>query len=147
MLVPGEQVWIDFWIPAGDGLWDDDVVRAAAWAGRAWAGAARSLGATALTVHGGSVVTTPWSARVCFAGLGPGEVVAGGCKLVGLSQRRTRDWSRLSTLAHRRWDAAATFGLLAGDPDAITAAVHEWQSRVAEISGDVVAAVLAQLPT
>lgn len=147
LLVPGEHVWIDFWIPVGDRLWHHDIVRAATWAGRAWAGAARTLGLTAVTVHGGPVVTTPWSARVCFAGRGPGEVLAGDRKLVGLSQRRTREWSRLSTMAHRRWDAAATFGLLAGEPETIAAAGHEWQSRVAEIDGDVAAAVLAELPS
>ncbi len=146
LLVPGEHVWVDFWIPAGDALWCDDVVMAADWAGRVWAGAARALGVAAVTVHEGPVVTTSWSSRVCFAGRGPGEVFGRGLKLVGLSQRRTREWTRLQTMAHRRWDAEATFGLLAGDPGAVAAAAAEWQDMVAEISGDVAAAVLAELP-
>jgi hypothetical protein len=44
---------------------------------------------------------------VCFAGRGPGEVItADGRKLLGLSQRRTRNWIRLQCLVHRRWSAA-----------------------------------------
>ena len=41
------------------------------------------------------MVTTPWSDLVCFAGLGPGEVLLDGRKLVGLSQRRTRNGVRI----------------------------------------------------
>ncbi len=47
---------------------------------------------------------TAWSAEVCFAGTGPGEVVdATGAKLVGISQRRTRHSARFQTMLHRRW--------------------------------------------
>jgi lipoate-protein ligase A len=38
---------------------------------------------------------------VCFAGVGPGEVLTGDRKLVGLSQRRTRHGIRIQCQAHR----------------------------------------------
>jgi hypothetical protein len=51
-------------------------------------------------------VRTPWSSTVCFEGLGPGEVVVGGRKAVGISQRRTRHWARLQAAVHLRWRPA-----------------------------------------
>ncbi|MDH3295859.1 MAG: hypothetical protein OER95_16190, partial [Acidimicrobiia bacterium] len=48
----------------------------------------------------------------CFADLGHGEVLLDGRKVVGLSQRRTRHWSRLQALAIRRWDGTAVNRLL-----------------------------------
>jgi lipoate---protein ligase len=109
---PGAQVWVELWLPRGDPLWDDDVVAFAGWAGDVWQRALSSLGVSDLEVHRGRAVRTGWSDTVCFAGAGPGEVMASGRKLVGLSQRRTRDGARLSTMALVRWDPGAVVGLL-----------------------------------
>jgi len=99
LMMPGEIVWIDLVIGAGDPLWDDDVGRSMHWVGDAWA---RALGRG--EVHRGPMRRTAWSAEVCFAGTGPGEVVdATGAKLVGISQRRTRHSARFQTMLHRRW--------------------------------------------
>jgi lipoate-protein ligase A len=126
LLVPGEVVWADLIVPAGDALWDDDVGRAAHWLGDAWARALAGCGLTDLAVHRGPMVRTAWSSLVCFSGLGPGEVHAGGRKVVGISQRRTRGWVRLQSAAYLRWDPAALVALLA-EPrppvDALTDAV------------------------
>ena len=56
---------------------------------------------------------TPWSRKVCFGGLGPGEVTVDGHKLVGISQRRTRDGARFQCVVHRRWDPVPLLGVLA----------------------------------
>ena len=111
LLVPGEVLWVDVVIPAGDPLWDADVGRAAWWLGAVWADA---LGGGAV-VHHGPLVTTPWSRLVCFAGLGPGEVTAAGRKLVGISQRRSRQAARFQCALYARWDPAALAALLALD--------------------------------
>ena len=111
LLVPGEVLWVDVVIPAGDPLWDADVGRAAWWLGAVWA---EALGGGAV-VHRGSLVTTPWSRLVCFAGLGPGEVTDAGRKLVGISQRRTRQAARFQCALYARWDPAALAALLALD--------------------------------
>ena len=99
LMEPGALVWIDVFVPAGDPLWDVDVGRAFGWLGDAWASA---VGGDAVP-HAGPLVTTPWSRLVCFAGLGPGEVVLDGVKVVGISQRRTRAGALLQSAALREW--------------------------------------------
>ena len=54
-----------------------------------------------------------WSPLVCFAGVGPGEVLLGRRKLVGISQRRTRNGSRFQCMVHVRWSPDVLVGLLA----------------------------------
>jgi lipoate-protein ligase A len=113
LLLPGRSVWVDVTIARADPLWDDDVGRAAHWVGRGWA----ALGVDDPVVHTGRVVESRWSRRVCFAGVGPGEVLVGGRKLVGLSQRRTRDGARFQCALHRGWDPVGILGLLALDEE------------------------------
>ena len=144
LLVPGEHVWLDVWLPRSDPLWVDDVGRAGDWLADVWVEALSSLGMGELGAHRGTLETTTWSPQVCFAGLGPAEVTSEGRKTVGTSQRRTREWARFQCVVHRRWDADATFALLAA-PDAPAAATR-WRDRVGEITdAPVVAAVSAAL--
>ena len=102
LLVPGEVSWFDLLIPRGHPLWDGDIGRAAWWVGDLVVDA---LGMTDAQVHRGGLVGTPWSSVVCFAGRGPGEVHRDGRKLLGLSQRRTRDAARFQCAVYRVWDA------------------------------------------
>lgn len=112
-LAPGEQVWVDLVIPAGDPLWDDDVGRAAHWVGESWA---RAVGPVA-SVWRGSMEGRSTGAVACFAGLGPGEVVLDGHKVVGISQRRTSRLARFQCVAYLRWDPVPLLGALASvDP-------------------------------
>jgi lipoate-protein ligase A len=135
-LAPGEQVWVDVVVPAGDPLWDDDVCHASWWLGEVWARALGGPGApvdraagtgdagdaVGLRVHRGGVSDRDASRIACFAALGPGEVVAEGAKVVGISQRRTRHWARFQCVAYRRWDPRDVLDLL--DDSARTAAVE-----------------------
>ena len=114
LLLPGQHVWIDVTIGRDDPLWSDDVGVAFHWLGHAWAAAVRHFGIDA-SVHTGPPVETPWSRRVCFAGLGAGEVVVGHRKLVGISQRRTREAARFQCMVLRSWDPVSLLGLLALD--------------------------------
>jgi len=98
-LDPGGTLWVDVVVPRGDALWDDDVGRATYWLGDVWA-VAIGVGAQ---VHRGAMVRTDLSSVVCFAGLGPGEVAVAGRKVVGISQRRTRDAARFQCVAYERW--------------------------------------------
>ena len=102
LLLPDEFVWADIVIPVDDPLWSADVGHAMLWVGERWATALDSLGVQS-TVHRGALVPGAWSRDVCFAGVGTGEVMAGGAKLVGISQRRTRSWARFQTMVHLRW--------------------------------------------
>src|SRR5439155_265605 len=55
-VAPGDPVWVDVVVPAGDRLWDDDVGRAVWWLGDAWAAALADLGLAAAGVHRGPMV-------------------------------------------------------------------------------------------
>lgn len=97
---PESSLWIDVIIPRGHALWSDDVGLAFDWVGQTWAEALHSIDVgEAVRVHRGRLMHADWGRVVCFAGLGPGEVVVDGRKVVGLSQRRTREAARFQGLA------------------------------------------------
>ncbi len=99
LVTPGAQVWVDVWLPRGDPLWDDDVVRSSGWLGTAWLEALGDLGVDDLEVHSGRLARSRWSDVICFAGVGPGEVRWRSRKLVGLAQRRNRAGARFHTVS------------------------------------------------
>ena len=107
LLRPGRQVWVDFFIPASDPLWSDDVGHAAQWVGELWAAVIEPLVAGPISMHSGRLVADRWGSLVCFGGSGPGEVFVGGLKVVGVSQRRSRGRARLQTTARLRRPASA----------------------------------------
>lgn len=122
LVEPGAAVWVDVTIPAGDRWWDHDVGRAFYWLGAVWAEVLIAGGVLARW-HDGAMQRTPWSPWVCFAGLGPGEVTVGGRKVVGLSQRRTREGALFQCSAALRWEPERLLELLAlGDADRARAA-------------------------
>ena len=110
LLSPGSQVWVDFFIPACDPLWSDDVAHAARWAGELWAAVIEPFVTSPISVHTGRLVADRWGSMVCFAGIGPGEVFVGRRKVVGVSQRRSRRRARIQTAARLRLPPAATLG-------------------------------------
>ena len=65
-----------------------------------------------LDVHHGALQRTAWSATLCWAGLGPGEITLSGRKLVGISQRRARAAARLQCSWYRRDPTARSLALL-----------------------------------
>jgi lipoate-protein ligase A len=105
-------VWVDVVIPGDDPVWDADVGRAAWWVGAAWAHAVEATAGGRATVWQGGMQRGPWSRRVCFAGVGPGEVCIEGQKAVGISQRRTRQGALFQTAALLSWDPATLLSLL-----------------------------------
>jgi lipoate-protein ligase A len=123
LLRPGETVWADVFLPADDPLTDSDVGRAFLWLGRVWARALASVGVAGATVHEGAPQPpTAWSAAVCFAGLGPGEVTVDGAKVVGISQRRRREGALFQCGALVRWAPFDLLDLLARPDDGRAAA-------------------------
>jgi lipoate-protein ligase A len=118
LLEPGAVVWFDVVVPAGvlraAGV-GDDVGASMGWLGEHVAGALAALGVGGVAVHHGAMACSSWCPLVCFAGLGPGEVLRDGRKLVGISQRRTRAGSRFQCAVHERWSPERLLALLAGD--------------------------------
>jgi lipoate---protein ligase len=141
LLQPAGTVWVDVEVPRDDPLWDEDVGRASWWLGEAWARALAATGVDRPVVHKGGLVRAPGSDLVCFAGLGPGEVTAGGAKALGISQRRTRAGARFQCAVPRTWDGDTLAALL---PDAAGLALAV---RLVPADPDaIVGALLAALP-
>lgn len=116
LLVPEEMIWIDVLVPRAHRLWRADIGEAPVWLGESLAGTLNrsGIGGEGIQVHAGAMHASRWSALVCFAGRGPGEVFAAdGSKIVGISQRRTRDWSRFQCMVSLRWRPETLVALLA----------------------------------
>jgi lipoate---protein ligase len=111
-LGPGEQLWLDVWIPRDDPLWVHDVSAAAEWVGAWWTSALAGTGQDGYDVHRGRSDPGDVGDLVCFAGRGPGEVFAGTRKVVGLSQWRAREGALFSSCAYVRWDPTPMLALL-----------------------------------
>jgi lipoate-protein ligase A len=142
LVVPGDVLWVDVILPAGDPVWHDDVGRASHWLGAVWADALAEVGVRG-DVHTGPLVRSEWSPKVCFAGLGPGEVTRGGRKVVGISQRRTRSAARFQCAALARWDPGALADVLVDVP---ADAIADVATGVGVPLDDLAAAFLRHLP-
>ncbi|MEY2581672.1 MAG: lipoate---protein ligase [Ilumatobacteraceae bacterium] len=144
LLWPDEFVWLDLEIPATDELWSDDVGQAMWWVGELWKAALADLEPVA-TVYKGHLRRTVWSTDVCFAGAGPGEVLVGDAKLVGISQRRTRLAARFQTMVHVRWRPDVVASLVAGDPsvDELATLVKTCPASASHITSRLVSALEA----
>ncbi len=125
---PGEVVWIDVLVPAGDPLWEADVGKAFGWLGQTWAECLGELGVADAFAYDGRLVTGRWSSLVCFGGLGPGEVTVGGRKVVGISQRRTRAGSLFQCAVLVEWDPSPLLDLLVLTDDDRAAAAADLTS-------------------
>ena len=110
-----DVTWFDVVLPVGDPLWSDDVVRASAWLGELCATVLGELGCKVGEPER-QTVRSAWSSVVCFAGLGPGELAIDGRKVLGISQRRTREAARFQVSVLQRLDPAGTAGLFQLDP-------------------------------
>jgi lipoate---protein ligase len=123
---------LDVLLPSGHPLLEGDVGAVFGRLGRAWAAALGALGVPDLSVH-----TEPSPVRrqgegrerllaaVCYATAGRGEVLAGGRKLVGLSQRRRRWGALVQCGLLRRWEPDPLLEALGAprDPGILAAAV------------------------
>lgn len=132
-LAPGEQCWIDLWLPANDPLWVSDVEQSSWWLGECWAQALTllsaqtplsaatrtSLHAAVPQVHRGPLLDRELSQIACFAGLGPGEITVDGRKVVGISQRRSRLGAKFQCVVYTQWDPEPLLAVLqAAEPTA-----------------------------
>ncbi len=144
LLLPGEFVWADVVVPAGDALWLDDVARSMLWLGRAWTAALAELGVPG-RVHEGQLEPSTWSKHVCWAGVGTGEVMGGIGKLVGISQRRSRELARFQTMCHFRWRPEMVAALVAA-PRPSAAELAASAACVPASAAQVMAALVAHLP-
>ena len=136
VLWDGDLVALDVVLPRGHRLAADDVVAAYRWLGEALADALRALGVPGVAVidvaRARAWKTAPGpAADACFGGLSPWEVLAGGRKVVGLSQTRRRPGTLLQAGVPLQLDPARLARLLGRDAAwaealaATAAGVHE----------------------
>lgn len=102
-VAPQRCLWLDVLVPRHDSRWSDDVREATTWLGEAWRAALGGVGLATELFRGG-LESTPWGRLVCFAARGPGEVLVDGRKVVGISQRRTREGARFQCIVYDHWD-------------------------------------------
>ena len=145
LVAPDHSVWIDVVIGRSDPLWDDDVNRAPLWLGEAWVAALASLGITRGEVFD-RYEPGLWGRLACFASRGPGEVLVGGAKAVGITQRRTRTTARFQTLLYRHWSPGELFARLAESSEELRNALSSAAWPVDAQPDDIHTAFLASLP-
>lgn len=98
VLVQPDDLWVDWWLPAGDHRLLTDVTATATAVGSWWLEALHAHRPDAFRLHGAGI-SGPEAHRVaCFAGGGPGEVYFNDQKLVGVTQWRVREGALISTL-------------------------------------------------
>jgi len=128
-VAPGAQVWVDVFVPAHHRLFEVDVGRSFRWLGEAWAEALRRLpdppwpGEISVARPGAPL--GPLGRRLCFAAVGAGEVLWGGRKVVGLSQRRDRRGAWIHSMAPLADHSALLLECLRLDPPTRAAAAAE----------------------
>lgn len=125
LLVPGEVTWLDVIVPRDTTGWSDDVHQPMIWLGHHLSavlaerlstgapGVHSAPDAGRLAVHETAFHGSRWSSLLCFDGLGAGEITLEGRKLVGISQRRTRDAARLQCSWYSKFDWGTVLALLA----------------------------------
>ena len=145
-LVPGEHIWLDIVIPRTDELWVDYVASSMWWLGEVWVRALAEIGIDGAEVHRGKLVNDAWGELVCFAGVGPGEVTLSTTdqKVVGISQRRTREYASFQCTVFHNW-APDRFGPLLRVLPGAPAQIEERVATVSAGTDAMVDAVVKQL--
>ena len=98
---PSDSVWVDITISRNDPLWKDDVAQSMLWLGELFVEALTPW--VQAEVYRDSFTNGVDGRVVCFASSSPGEVFIGANKLVGISQRRSRDGARFQCVLYRHW--------------------------------------------
>lgn len=142
VLVAPEDLWIDWWIPAGDHRWRADSRASSRLVGQWWRDALSHRRLADLVVHEGGLEGVIDHRVVCFAGRGPGEVFAGGLKAVGVTQWRVREGVFLSSMVPSR-SAREILDCLADVPEGLNIALEHHTTASLGLDASDVARVLA----
>jgi lipoate---protein ligase len=155
-LIPGEVLWVDLLLGASHPAFTSDLRASMMWMGAQWAAVLEeirgplpsqstrpgaklsSVGPPAdIKVFDGAVERSAWADLLCFGGLGPGEVMVGNAKLVGVSQRRTRLGAWFQMAIHRRFEVTDLSELWAVEtPPTTDLRPVATLDHIAEISND-----------
>ena len=112
-VIPGELVWVNIGIPKGNELWCEDVASSSLWLGRVWENVLKEFGITQSQVVATGPSNPSMGRIACFGSTSPGEVHVGDKKIVGISQRRTREGSVFQSAMLLVWRPELLIDLLA----------------------------------
>lgn len=118
---PTDSLWIDVTIPRDDPLWIDDVSSSMLWLGEVFVQSLQPW--VNASVHHGTFDSGRDGRLVCFASTSPGELFADEKKVVGISQRRTREGARFQCVLYKRWNPTDWVDVL-GDAEVIQRTLH-----------------------
>ena len=142
VLVSPGDLWVDWWIPSDDPRWRSDARQSSQLVGEWWASALAPFVDEPLEVHRGGLEGNASHRVVCFAGRGPGEVFAGGRKVVGVTQWRVREGVFLSSMVPAR-DARDVVDCLRDAPAGLAATLDHHTVGSLALGVSVVDRVLA----
>jgi lipoate---protein ligase len=138
--------WIDVRIGVNDPLWRTDVGEAFWWLGELWANSLRTYDPSLdVAAYRGPLVTNEWSKLICYSGLGPGEVTIGGAKVVGISQKRTREAALFQCGLLHGWDPSMLLHYCVLSDDDRTRAYEDLEDVCATVPPDAVDSFLGTL--
>ena len=138
--------WIDVLIGVGDPLWKADVGEAFWWLGDLWVNSLRAYDRSLdVAAYRGPLRTNEWSKLICYAGLGPGEVTLGGVKVVGVSQKRTREAALFQCGLLHGWDPSMLLHYCVLTDEDRTRAYEDLEDACSTVPPDAVESFLQML--
>ena len=138
--------WVDVLIGVHDPLWRSDVGEAFWWLGELWVNSLRAYDRSLdVASYRGPLVTTEWSKLVCYAGLGPGEVTIDQNKVVGVSQKRTREAALFQCGVLHGWDPSMLLHYCVLSDEDRTRAYEDLEEVCSTVSPEVVEIFLSLL--
>jgi lipoate---protein ligase len=138
--------WIDVMIGVGDPLWKADVGEAFWWLGELWVNSLRAYDPSLkVAAYQGALVANEWSKLICYSGLGSGEVTIDHAKVVGISQKRTREAALFQCGVLHGWDPSMLLHYCVLNDDDRARAYDDLEAICATVSPEVVDVFLAAL--
>ena len=111
-----QVIWIDVGLPSKDPLLEQDLSRSFHFLALAWLDALKSVGIVQGQIHAGKMRRSLDFSQVCFAGVGPGEILVGERKLVGMAQRRSEHGAYFHTMAYLEFPMDLTYRAFVDSP-------------------------------
>jgi lipoate---protein ligase len=138
--------WIDVLIGVNDPLWRTDVGEAFWWLGDLWTNSLRTYDSSLdVAAYRGPLRTNEWSKLICYSGLGPGEVTIGGVKVVGISQKRSRESALFQCGLLHGWDPSMLLHYCVMSDDDRTRAYEDLEDACSTVPPDAVESFLQML--
>ena len=139
-----DDVWIDWWLPADDPRWSNDVHVTSHRVGEWWGEVLTERVTLPVHIHLGALEGEISWRVACFAGRGPGEVFVGERKVVGVTQWRVREGVFISSVLHAQ-PSSAIMEILATVPEGLDAALAHHTLESLDLDGDDVTSALVSL--